>query len=393
MRTPLETVLRPIKDSPDMKSSLGAALVAALLSASAVAAPLPRVDAYGAFLREQIRQVGPAQALDTDTAQFVARFLDTPSSPYSALVEQPEFTNTVWWNDYVDTLRPLGIDGADAALATLQWQGGFTKARPGHEVTVSDAAVRAYRGREAAANAIKAGIDPDIFWQARDMSGTAITAAAGYALALQLLREAMATHAPADYGRAAIRPDVLTRYLGQTHPDRIPEADLRYLSDLLRGAIQRRDAAVTGTPGQRLPAAYRLARVTAAYADSKGYYSSRAFCANDAPAPGQPLGADALEADRPLCFIAATDRGVHAWFRRQLRIDALRLRIHENTHNGFAHLAHLLGTVLILMDFVSFVEIADALVADRLAVEGSIDDDTAALASERADRLMCRISR
>lgn len=376
-----------------MKSFLGPALVAALLSTSASAEPPPSIDAYGAFLREQIHHVGLSRALDTDTAQFVARFLETPNSPYSALIEQPMFTNTVWWNDYVDTLRPYGLDSADEALATLQWQGGFTKARPGHEVEVSDAAVRAYRGREAAANAIKAGIDPDIFWQARDMSGSAITAAAGYALALQLLREAMAMHDPADYDRAAIQPDVLTRYLRQTRPDRIPERDLRYLSDLLRGAIELRDVPVTGTPAQRLPAAYRLARVAAAYADSKGYYSSRAFCANDAPAPGQPLGPEALEADRPLCFIAATDRGVHAWFRRQLRIDALKLHIHENTHPGFAHLTHLLGTVLILMDLVSFVEIADALVADRLVVEGGLDDETAALASERADRLLCRISR
>ncbi|WP_369926296.1 hypothetical protein [Xanthomonas sp. NCPPB 2632] len=377
-----------------MKSLIGSALVAALYSTAAGAASPPAtIDAYQVFLGAEIRHKGVDQALAADTATFAARFLENPSSPYSDLVESPRFTNAIWWPDYVHRVSADGNDDAVGALAALQLQSGFTKGRPGREVHVTPEAQRAYRSREAAANAIKAGIDPDIFWQAFDMNGASITAAAGYALALQLLREQAAAHDPSDYGRRAIKPDVLSRYLRQTHPERLPESDLRYLSDLLRGAIQRRDAPLEGTLAQRLPAAYRLARAAAAYADSKGYYSSRAYCAGDAPAPGQPTGPEALGFNRPLCFVAATDRGVQAWFRRQLRIEALKLRIHENTHHGFERFVHLLSTVLVLMDMVSFVEIADALVGDELAAEGTIDEDTAERLSDRANRLSCRITR
>lgn len=377
-----------------MKSFLGSALIAALSSTAASAAPPSApVDAYKVFLRAELRHEGVDHALAADTSAFTARFLTNPSSPYSDLIDTPLFTNEIWWPEYVHRMRTADGEDTDRALATLQLQSGFTKARPGKDVEVTPAAQHAYRGREVAANAVKAGVDSDIFWQAFDMSGTSITAAAGHALALQILRDAAAAHDPADYGRMAIKPDVLSRYLRQQRPDRIPEADLRYLADLLRGAIQGRGAPLEGTLAQRLPAAYRLARVAAAYADSKGYYSSRAYCAGDAPAAGQPTGPEALGFDRPLCFIAATDRGVQAWFRRQLRIDALKLRIHENPHRGFERFAHLLGTVLIFMDMVAFIEVADALVADELATEGAIDEETAERLGNRANRLTCRINR
>lgn len=376
-----------------MKSPLQPAIFAALLSASATAGATVSVDAYNEYLGARIQRVGVARAITPDTSAFVAQFLATPTSPYSAMIDRPAIVNSLGWWEFLSAMRSKGAQNAESILDTLRLQAGFTKARPGEEVTVSAQAIRAYRGREAAANAIKAGIDPDIFWQARDMSGSAITAAAGYALALQLLRDAATANAPADHARMAIRPDVLSRYLLQTRPQRIAAADLRYLADLLRGAIGNRGAPLQGTLGQRLPAAYRLARVAAAYSDTAGYFSGNGYCTGNSPRSGEPTGPDALDDNRPLCFIAATDRGALAWFRRQLRLDAAGLRIHENTHHGFRQLANLFGTVLILLDLVSFIETADALVADRLATEGEIDGASAELAAERANRLSCRISR
>lgn len=382
----------PIKDDPDMKSPLRPAIVAVLFSASTAASAAAPVDAYNEYLAARIRIMGTTRAIEPDTATFLAQFLQTPTSPYSDLVGQPLVTNTPAWNEYLSAMQSAGVDDGDAALNVLRLQTGLTKARPGEEVALGPTAARDYRGREAAANAIKAGIDPDIFWKARDMSGTAITAAAGYALALQMLRDAVAANAPEDYARMAIKPDVLERYMNQMYPDNIPDADLRYLTTWLRGALDLRGAPMNGTAAQRLPAAYRLARVAAAYADASGYFTSKGYCQGNAARPGEPTGPDALENDRPLCFIAATDRGVQAWFRRQLRLDMSGIPIHENSHHGLANLARIIGVVLLFMDMVSFIETADAFVTERLAAHGDIDEADAEIASERTSRLSCRIS-
>lgn len=375
-----------------MKSLLRLACLATLLPAPAFAAEPTTIDVYRELVRHRAAAVGVENALGYDTPAFVASFLEHPDSHYSALRDDPPLTNEVWWPDFVHDLAFDAPDKQTAALRMLQWQGGFTKARVGIDVVVDNASLRAFRSDHAAANAIKAGVDADIFWKAGDLNGAMSTVAAGHAVALQLLREQMANNAPGEYEARGIKPDVLARYLRQDNPEKVDENDQNYLADLLRRAIAKWDVTVDTQGRLHLPAGYRVARVAAAYADARGYINPYGYCLGNEPYPGEPAGAIADDYHRPLCFIAATDRAVHSWFRRQMRKEAADIRLSHQASDGVsARLSFWLNTVLVLTELAPFVEIADAAAVDGLVSEGALTDEEAAYAEERLSQLTCRI--
>ena len=375
-----------------MKSLLRLACLAAMLPAPAFAAEASTIDVYRELIRHRAATVGAANALDYDTRGFVSSFLEDPDSPYCNLRDDPPISNEVWWFDFVDSLSIDGGDANAAALEMLQWQGGFTKARPGVEVTVSKDAETAYRGREVAANAIKAGVDRDILYKAWDMNGALTTVAAGHAVALQLLRDQIRNHAPDTYEARGIKPGVLERYLRETYPERLNESDLNYLATLLRFALSKQSFTVDAEGHRQLPAAYRVARVAAAYSDAHAYTNPAGYCRDDGPLPGAPTGADATEYHRPLCFIAATDRAVHSWYRREIRKQAASVHTaHQTPDRVDARVSLWINTVLLLTDLAPFVELGEAAVVEELASEGAIAEEDAAFARERANQLTCRI--
>jgi hypothetical protein len=381
-----------------MKSILRLACLTALLPSTAFAQTPPfragptTVDVYRELVRSRVAAVGAANALGYDTRKFQSLFLENPDSPYSDLRDDPPITNEVWWYDFVDGLSIESGDKSASALAMLQWQGGFTKARIGVDVAVDGAAIRGYRNGYAAANAVKAGVDSDIFLKAWDMNGRMTTVAAGHAVALQLLREQITTNAPATYEARGIKPGVLERYLRQDYPERIGENDLNYLADLLRYAISRRGFTVDSAGRRQLPAAYRVARVAAAYSDAEGYLNYRGYCVGNEPNPREPRGPDAEAYQRPLCFVAATDRAVQSWFRRQMRHEAALVKsAHESRDETAARLANWFGNVLLLIDLAGFVEIREAGLVEEMSTEGGIAEEEAAFAEERANQLTCRL--
>lgn len=375
-----------------MKSLLRLACLVALLPAPAFAADPTTVDVYHELIRHRIATVGVDDALDYDTAAFVANFLEDPDSPYSNLRDDPPLTNEIWWFDFVDSLTLETADEHAVALGMLQWQSGFTKARIGIDVVVDTASLRAYHGRYAAANAIKAGVDADIFWKAADMNGVMSTVAAGHAVALQLLRDQIRNNAPDTYESMGIKPDVLARYLRQDNPEMVGENDQNYLADVLRYAISTREFTIDAQGRRQLPAAYRVARVAAAYADARGYKNPSGYCQGNDPRPGEPIGSDATEYNRPLCFVAATDRAVQSWFRRQMRQEASDVRLaHEAPDRVSERISFWLNTVLALTDLAPFVETSEAAAVEDLVSKGALAEDDAAFAEERASQLACRI--
>lgn len=375
-----------------MKSILRMACLAALLPVPAFAGEPTTVDVYRELIRHRTATVGVENALDYDTRGFVSTFLVDPDSQYSSLRDDPPIINEVWWYDFVDSLTIDAANKSAAALEMLQWQGGFTKARIGVDVVVDNASLRAFRSPYAAANAIKAGVDADIFWKTRDMNGAMSTVAAGHAVALQLLRDQIWNNAPETHEARGIKPDVLARYLKRDNPEAIDENDQAYLADLLRYAISNRGFTVDAEGRRQLPAAYRVARVAAAYADAGGYLNPKGYCRGNEPRPGEPVGSDASEYHRPLCFIAATDRAVQSWFRRQMRHEASDVRLaHQAPDRVSARVSFWLNTVLVLVDLAPFVELGEAAVIDEMVAEGALAEDDAAFAEERASQLTCRI--
>lgn len=308
-----------------------------LLSTSSTLTGQPMVkapeDAYRAVAEARV-PAPPPSSDDEDADEsspyddFLAgskRVLDEllaqPGSPYSPLLASPAWSSGAWWQSAAERIAP-GASSFAKPLAALQHQVGATKARPGHDVAVTPESQRRYKGRQAAANAIKAGVDADIFERALRRYPRRLTQAAAEAVAIQIVRDRAATTAVAHHAAMNIRADVVDRYLDR-NTSRFSLEDERYAGELLRHAV------LTGRPtfnerGERqIPAAFRVARVAAAYADRRGYARPGGYCQGDAPA-WKPLPASARPLTyRPLCFVAATDRAVYEWYLQKARFEAV----------------------------------------------------------------------
>lgn len=373
-----------------MKSPRRLALFASLIPVVAFAGDTSHIDIYRELVRSRTENLGAEQSFGLNTNQFLRQLVDDPNALYAELSEQPRITNEVWWNRFVDGL-PMDRDrSTDAALDALRWHSGLSKARPGIDVVVDEKAILAYGGREVAASALKAGVDPDIFNKAADMNIRRMTVAAGYAVALQILRDQMNAYDPADYGPRAIKPDVLDRYMKQTYPSWVTEYDERYLADLLRYEMNRNGRASDAGSRHQLPAAYRVARVAAAYSDRRGYASPRPLCVGNEPSIFLPTTNTSLRDDPRLCFVAATDRAVQSWYRNEVRAEAAALR--RRGHGESSSALRFIGTVLALVDVVSFIEVVEEVIAGDLVTMGGIEEADAEIASSRSNRLVCRIN-
>jgi len=372
--------------------ALAACLSPVTATATTVSHPLT-ADVYRELLRfrtqPETAHAVPFGDAVLGTPGALKQLLQDPSSPYSERVDRPAFTNELWWEDFTYRMDPAS--GFSSVLDTLQWQFGLTKARPGMEVELTKTAASDFLGREAAANAIKAGVHPRIFMKAWDMNSSHITIAAQDALALQLLYEQMRNTPREKWGAHAIRPDVFRRYMKARSPDVISEADTRYLAALVTSAL-RSNGMSQGVNGvQQLPAAFRIARVAAAYKDARGYYNGRAYCVGDAPRSDLPKGPEALDDHAPLCFIAATDRAVLAWYREEARLELSGVRIHENQHTTWDKILYLFGVILPALDIAAFMELTEASVAHELAESAAIDAEEANAAAIRTERLICGV--
>jgi hypothetical protein len=142
----------------------------------------------------------------------------------------------------------------------------------------------------------------------------------------------------------------------------------------------------------QLPAAYRVARVAAAYADAGGYFNSEGYCKGTEVNEKAPSGAKAFDDNTPLCFVAATDRAVQSWFRRQMRHEEASVRsAHNSPDEAERRVQFWFSAVLTLVDIAGFVEFAEAGLVDELSAEGALTEEEAAFAEERASQLTCRI--
>ncbi|APG03345.1 hypothetical protein BJI69_05070 [Luteibacter rhizovicinus DSM 16549] len=375
-----------------MKFLLRLACLTALLPAPAFAADPTTFNVYRELVRHRTATMGVDKAFDHNTRKYVSRFLENPDSPYSALRNDPPITNEVWWYDFADSLPIDTADKSAAALEMLQWQSGFTKARIGVDVVVDRASVVAYRNGYAAANAIKAGVDADILWKARDLNGALSTLAAGHAVALQLLRDQVRSNAPETHEARGIKADVLARYLKEENPGYLTESDQAYLADLLSFALTDNGFTIDSKGRRQLPAAYRVARVAAAYADAGSYLSPKGYCVGNDPRPGLSTQSDAITFEAPLCFVAATDRAVQSWFRHKMRQEEANVRRAHASPDESERLTHFWFTaVLALIDIAAFVEFAEADFVSELSAEGALAEEEAAVVEERATQLSCRV--
>lgn len=339
------------------------------------------VDVFSHLQRERLARVGGETSSQTQEA-LLGQLLTDPASPYSATREQPAFTNDVEWPEVLARLP--GNLSTEEAVAVLDWDLGLSRARPGHDVEPRVG----YRDSLVAASATKADVDADIFWHMVDLTGFRhSTKAATYAVAMQILRQQLLETDPARQAALGIDRDVFRRVMGAVYLDQVSTYDMQYLTALVQHRLMHWQVGDRATTGSRsLPTAFRIARIAAAYRDAQGYLSGYP-CNPDATPHAGTAGTGVEGDERPLCFVAATDRAIHRWYvdesERQARW------VPEREHDGMQRLAGFAAAVLTLLDLAPFVEMIEAVAADDLVTARLLSSADADLAAERADRLFC----
>lgn len=338
------------------------------------------VDVLSHLQRERVARVGGAEAFSATESDLLDQLLTEPGSPYSATVDEPDFTNDVDWPEVVAGLP--GNLSTSAAIAVLDWDLGLTRARPGHDVEPG----LGYKDPFIAASATKADVDADIFWHMVDLTGFRHSArAATYAVAMQILRGQMQGTAPERRALLGIDEEVFRRVMKAVHLEQVSDYDMQYLSALVQHRLIHWRVGERASTGQRaLPTVYRVARVAAAYRDAQGY-TGNFPCTADAAPITRNAGTGAEGDDRPLCFVAATDRAIHRWYIDEAQRQAAW--VPPPGHEGMQRLLGFAVVVLALLDLVPLV--AEAVAADDLVTAELLTPAEADMAAERADRLFC----
>lgn len=339
------------------------------------------VDVFSHLQRERMARAGgddAPQAQDTTLNQLLV----DPTSPYSDVKGDPAFTNDVEWPDVLARL-PGNLSTSDA-LAVLNWDLGLTRARPGLDVVTRSG----FRDPFVAASAAKADVDADIFWHMVDLTGFRhSTRAATYAVAMQILRQQLRETDSARQASLGIDKDVFHRVMNAAYLDRVTTYDLHYLTTLVQHRLIHWQVGGRATTGSRaLPTAFRVARVAAAYRDAQGYLSGFPCTPSATPHDGS-AGTGAEGDERPLCFVAATDRAIHRWYVDES--DRQARWVPEREHDGMQRLAGFVSAMLVLLDLAPFIEMFEAVAADDLVTARLLTSTEADMAAARADRLFC----
>lgn len=280
------------------------------LSTTAMSTAAPSVDVLSLLTEAREARLGDG-TFSMKSVPIADQLLSHSSSPYSEEESQPAFTNDVEWVDILDTL-PASMSEADA-LETLRIDLGATRARPGVDVEPSPG----FRDRFASASATKADVDADIFWHALDLMGYHHSArAAGYAVALQILRRQVETTPVERRAASGIDESVLRRFMLARNASDLRPDDVTYLGVILRFHVSHGMSGEFSRAGKRLiPARYRIARVAAAYRDLEGYIAPPPCRPDGSPASNQLSNDDTTS----LCFVAAHDRAVYQWYQDEIR--------------------------------------------------------------------------
>ncbi|UPG90659.1 hypothetical protein L2Y96_02480 [Luteibacter aegosomaticola] len=298
-------------------------------------------------------------------------------SAYSAIVSRPDFTNDIAWIDFLDSLP--GQPGEAEVIGELALELGLTRARPGKDVPDRPG----YRDPLVAANATKAGVDPDIFWHMLDLGGFRHSArTAGYAVALQALRRQIAAVPTDRHVANGIDASVLARVMAARYWDDVTPYDMDYLGNLAQSLLIRSHVPTRGSDGTPLPpTAYRVARLAAAWRDTEGYFTNPPCDRNGTPR--EPAREDAM-----LCFVGANDRAVHAWYIDELRRQAL-LPTPDAHKSGVTRLLTGVALLMPLLDIAALAEVVEAAIADDVAFDGMAQEAEAA--EQRAAAITCRL--
>lgn len=360
-------------------------------------ATTPVVDPLSALIREYSREGSSAEYIRSGSDASYARYvLGRPDFPYAEVVQSPlpppDAPTRRAISSFSTPEHPVNQRDLHAFKV---WDLGFTKSRLGREIPHVPAELRTMPG---VTGVVKAGVEPDIYIQAIHIMGPEYPAiAANYAVAAQILRHKLASTPRRHWEERGLRADVLDRFVHAAGGYALQDYDLHYLIQLLDGAMSAWDVGQLSAYGLReLPVSFRVSRLAAAYRDRRPY--DHEPCRANGTYDPRHAGVGGTDR-RPLCFVDATDRAVHAWYTTTLRGELSAAR---PVPRGGMSVAERMTVPLKAsgqgwigirrpgsMAFVSRKEVVEAKVAGQLHAEGGLSYRDAFETSRRALRLTC----
>ncbi|HVI54718.1 MAG TPA: hypothetical protein VM621_06665 [Luteibacter sp.] len=318
-------------------SLLGCAL--GLTSGRGLAAPSndqahrspPVGDFTAVWMEERIKADGLAAAMRDDD-RFASGLLAEPSSVYSAAADprQWKLGGMPWQRALRRMAEELDTPMTDLdAIRTVAWDLGFTHALPG--LSAGDQPVSLAGDALVQANLIKAGVSVDIFLQSLRLFGEGHYAvAAYYAVAAQLARDRVHVLPEARRRVSGIREMVVFRFMMADRIAEIVGSDWSYLANIVESERSGWHAGRTTIYGHReIPLPFRIARVAAAYRQSLPYVGDPP-CTAKGLANRKVAALSPYDPRRELCASHASDRALHAWFRRVLDLQMTQ----DESHHG-----------------------------------------------------------
>lgn len=281
----------------------------------------PAGDFVSELLSERAWRMTPAASPLHDDTDVERHSLLDPTNLYTELAPLTTLTMDTTWRS---AWSLLALQGSHMPLLQTQtsfrWDLGLTRARPGIEMPSLHGV--AEPGRPwAIVNMMKAGIDRDIFEQARLLAGPGNgLIAANLAVAGQLLREKITAAQAAGDAYAGLWSAPLDHMTSARTSFALTDVETSYLMKLLENELSTRRNPPMSVYGRRqVPTVIRVARAAAAYQSET--YGAPFPCSDDgAFVPG--VAATSLgDTTHPFCFADMIDRRVLAWYGGALRDD------------------------------------------------------------------------
>jgi hypothetical protein len=281
----------------------------------------PAGDFIGELISERTWRLTPFASPLHDDSEVERLALVDPSDLYSELAPLSETAMDSTWRSAWAVLRLQGFVMPLWETQTIfRWDLGLTRARPGIEMPPLRSIAELGKSW-VAANVVKAGIDRDLYVQARMLAGPEnALLAANLAVAAQLLREKIEAAQASGEAYTGLWPAPLDHMVAARGPYALTDVETSYLMRLLENELSsRRDPPHSVYGRRQVPTPVRVARVAAAYRSET--YAAPFPCAEDgAFVPG--VAAVSLgDVTRPFCFADMIDRRVLAWYSAELRED------------------------------------------------------------------------
>lgn len=281
----------------------------------------PAGDFVSELLSERAWRATPSASPLHDDTDVERHSLLDPANLYTDLAPLTTRTMDTTWRSAWSLLTAQGFHMALLQTQTsFRWDLGLTRARPGIEIPSLHGMTEPGRPW-VTANRMKAGIDRDIFEQARLLAGAGNgLIAANLAVAGQLLREKITAAQAAGDGYAGLWSAPLDHMMSARTAFALSDVETSYLMRLLENELSTRRSPTMSVYGRRQVATViRVARVAAAY--RSGTYGEPFPCSDDGAFVPGVAATRREDTTHPFCFADMIDRRVLAWYGGALRDD------------------------------------------------------------------------